>query len=699
MGLDYNQVAKELHKTSELLSSIYNLNPDAISLTRISDGKFVDCNQEFLNLTGYSREEVIGHTSKELNLFNNEVRRDYLDAIYKEDNLFNFELRIRRKDGTFFYVLNSASILDIDGEKILLNISRDISQRKKREEEKQDLIEELDVANEELRSSNEELQAANQTLQENAEFYQKFFNSTIFGFVYYEIVFKDGKPSNIIFRDVNKTFEDSTSLKREEILNKRITEVLPPEEAAEFIENYGKVVMEGKGNFEIYRPSINKYYEVYAFSLNDMQVISLILDVTDHRMAEEKALKMQKDWEATFYAIPDLIALIDDNYEIIRVNQAMADRLNVEPEECVGRKCYELIHGTNEPTTTCPHALMLADGVEHTMEVHDDNLDGDFINSASPIHNKKGKLIGGVHMLRDISKRKKIELRVQEMLENEQALTEELKVSNEELQDITEEVQTSNEELNSTAFELQKANDMLVAYKNFLEDANKKLEISNRELEQFAYVASHDLQEPLRMVSSFAQLLSKRYEGQLDDDADDFIEYIVEGAQRMKYLIDDLLTISRLHNTTGEFKETDMNRVLEDVLLSMKSTVESENATITSDELPTIKCDPSQIGQLFQNLISNAIKFHDKPPEIKISVEEFPDKWKFGVSDNGIGIHPDHQEKIFDVFKRLHTREEYEGTGIGLSICKRIVEIHGGKIWVDSKLGEGSTFYFTIPKN
>jgi Bacteriophytochrome (light-regulated signal transduction histidine kinase) len=294
---------------------------------------------------------------------------------------------------------------------------------------------------------------------------------------------------------------------------------------------------------------------------------------------------------------------------------------------------------------------MLADGVEHTLEVHENNLDGDFINSTSPIYNKKGKLVGGVHVLRDISKRKKAELRVKEMLENEQSLTEELKVSNEELQDITEELQTSNEELKSTTYELQNANELLVSYKDSLEEAIEKLEISNRELEQFAYVASHDLQEPLRMVSSFAQLLSKRYNGQLDDDADDFIEFIVEGAQRMKYLIDDLLTFSRLHNTSREFQETDMNKVLEDVLLSLKSTIDAEKATITSDELPTINCDPSQIRQLFQNLISNAIKFHDKPPEIHISVEEFPDKWKFGVSDNGIGIHPGHQEKIFDVFK------------------------------------------------
>ncbi|MEN6592736.1 MAG: ATP-binding protein [Methanobacterium sp.] len=699
MGTDNHHFACELRETSEVLSSVYNLNPDAISLTRLSDGKFLDCNQEFLNKTGYSREEVLGRTSLELKLFSPKVRLAYLDAIEKEGNLVNFEMRVRKKDGTFLDMLNSARFIDVNGEKVILNISRDITHRKKGEEEKQNLIEELNVANEELKSINYELQSANETLQENAELYQQFFNSTLNGFAIYEMLMDDdGKPCDYIYIDINKTFEDFTDLKREEVLNKRVTEILPPQEAAELIEKYAKVVLEGKGHFEQYRPSLNKYYEFYAFSPGNLQVIALVVDITSHREAEEKALKARKDWEDTFYAVPDLIAIIDTDYNVIRVNRALADRLQVKAGKCVGLKCYELIHGTNEPPLFCPHALMLEDGVEHTLEVHEDSLGGDFINSASPICNENQKIVGAVHVLRDITERKKAELRIQEMLENEQSLTEELRVSNEELQDTTEELQTSNEELQTTTTELQKANEKLVSYQNSLEEAIEKLEISNRELEQFAYVASHDLQEPLRMVSSFAQLLEKRYKGELDDDADDFIKFIVEGAQRMKDLIDDLLTFSRLHTASREFRPTNMNKVLEDVLLSIKPSVEAENATITHDDLPTVQCDPSQIRQLFQNLISNAIKFHEKPPEIHIFAEESDGKWRFGVSDNGIGIHLNHQDKIFDIFKRLHTREEYEGTGIGLSICKRIVEIHGGDIWVESKPGEGSTFYFTIPK-
>ncbi|HEY0196442.1 MAG TPA: PAS domain S-box protein, partial [Methanobacterium sp.] len=588
MDLDYNQVVKELRQTSEILSSIYNLNPDAIGLTRVSDGKFIDCNLEFLKKTGYSREEVIGRTSLELDLFSPEVRQAYLDAIHKEGLLYNFELRIRCKDGTFSDILNSARIIELDGEQIILNISRDISKQKKREEEKQNLIEELDVANEELRSSNEELQIANETLSENSELYRQFFNNTLNGFALCELMVDDeGKPSDFIYLDVNKTFEDFTGLSREDVLNKRVTEVLPPEEAAELVEKYGRVVLECEQvHFEQPRPSLNKYYEIYAFSPKHMQFIALIIDITSHKEAEEKALKAQKDWENTFYAVPDLITIIDTDYNVLRVNRAMADRLQVKPADCLGLKCYELVHGTSEPPLLCPHSLMLDDGAEHTLEIHEDTLDGDFISSASPIYNKNQKLIGGVHVLRDITNRKKNESRIQKMLENEQTLTEELRVSNEELQDITEELQTSNEELQSTTSELQKANDKLISYQNSLEEAIEKLEISNKELEQFAYVASHDLQEPLRMVSSFAQLLEKRYKDQLDEDADDFIDYIVEGAKRMKDLIDDLLTFSRLHNTSREFHLTDMNKVLDDVLLSIKPSIEAKNAYITHDDLP-----------------------------------------------------------------------------------------------------------------
>ena len=228
----------------------------------------------------------------------------------------------------------------------------------------------------------------------------------------------------------------------------------------------------------------------------------------------------------------------------------------------------------------------------------------------------------------------------------------------------------------------------------------EELARSNSELEQFAYVASHDLQEPLRMIASYLQLLQRKYEGKLDEKADKYIHFAVDGASRMQSLINDLLDFSRVTTKAKEFEPTNCEGILDNVLSSLEVVIKESGATVSHDPLPEINADSIQIAQVFQNLISNAIKFRsEKPPEIRISARQEADHWLFSVKDNGIGIDPKYSKRIFEVFKRLHKREEYPGTGIGLSICKKIVERHGGSIWVDSKPGKGSTFYFTLPIN
>lgn len=222
---------------------------------------------------------------------------------------------------------------------------------------------------------------------------------------------------------------------------------------------------------------------------------------------------------------------------------------------------------------------------------------------------------------------------------------------------------------------------------------------SNNELERFAYVASHDLQEPLRIVASYTQLLSRRYNDRLDADGKEFMHYIVDGAVRMQQLINDLLSYSRVGTRGGEFKETDCEATLNAAVENLKMAIDETGATITHDPLPSILADGSQIGQLFQNLIGNAIKFHGAaPPRIHLSAQERPNEWLFSVRDNGIGLDPEYKERIFILFQRLHGRGEYPGTGIGLAICKKIVERHGGIIWVESTQNHGATFYFTLEK-
>lgn len=229
--------------------------------------------------------------------------------------------------------------------------------------------------------------------------------------------------------------------------------------------------------------------------------------------------------------------------------------------------------------------------------------------------------------------------------------------------------------------------------------AEDELKRSNEELEQFAYIASHDLQEPLRMVSSYTQLLGKRYESQLDDEAREFIKYAIDGALRMQRLIHDLLKYSRI-NTQGMPKElTDSHSALGKALQNIFASIEENRALITNDELPTVYADSTQLMQLFQNLIANAIKFKGaETPHVHISAKDLGHEWLFSVKDNGIGIDKKYEEKVFVIFKRLHTRKEYPGTGIGLAVCKRIVNRHGGRIWFESELNKGTTFYFTIPK-
>jgi signal transduction histidine kinase len=230
-----------------------------------------------------------------------------------------------------------------------------------------------------------------------------------------------------------------------------------------------------------------------------------------------------------------------------------------------------------------------------------------------------------------------------------------------------------------------------------VEEQAQDLARSNTELEQFAYVASHDLQEPLRMVSSYMGLLKRRYQGRLDADADEFIGFAVDGVTRMQALINDLLSYSRAGREPTPSEPTDSAAALAKALRNLKSAIEEKGALISAGPLPQVMADPLQVSQLFQNLIANGIKFcRDRRPEISVGAERHGAEWTFFVRDNGIGIDPQYADRIFLIFQRLHKREEFAGTGIGLAICKKIVERHGGRIWLESTPGQGTTFYFTF---
>jgi PAS domain S-box-containing protein len=227
-----------------------------------------------------------------------------------------------------------------------------------------------------------------------------------------------------------------------------------------------------------------------------------------------------------------------------------------------------------------------------------------------------------------------------------------------------------------------------------------ELKRSNDELQQFAYVSSHDLQEPLRMVSSYTQLLAKRYQGRLDSDADEFIGFAVDGCNRMQGLIQDLLAYSRAGTNGKKLREVSSENALQKALANLRITIEQSGANVTHDSLPALTTDETQLTLVFQNLVGNAIKYRGaEAPRVHVSASRNGDnEWTFSVRDNGLGIDPQYFERIFILFQRLHGRDEFEGTGIGLAICKKILERLGGRIWVESQPEKGSTFYFALPE-
>ncbi|MEW6379907.1 MAG: CheR family methyltransferase [bacterium] len=363
--------------------------------------------------------------------------------------------------------------------------------------------------------------------------------------------------------------------------------------------------------------------------------------------ANEKLRERNSELDQIFNTAADGMRVIDKNFTILRINKTLLNLSGLSrADEAVGKKCYETFPGPLCHTSDCPLIKILHGEERVECDTEKKRQDGTMIPcivTATPFRKPDGEVLGIVEDFKDITERKKAE-----------------------------------KELARRAEELAR---------------------SNADLQQFAYVASHDLQEPLRMVASYMQLLSRRYKGRLDSSADDFIAYAVDGAVRMQGLINDLLSYSRVGTHGKEFQPIDSTVVLNQAIANLQEAIAESGTIITFDPLPTLMADGPQLVHLFQNLISNAIKFHgQEPPLIHITVEPRGKTWLFSISDNGIGIDPEYAERIFVIFQRLHNKAEYPGTGIGLAICKRIVERHGGRIWVKSEPGKGATFYFTLPR-
>jgi PAS domain S-box-containing protein len=388
-----------------------------------------------------------------------------------------------------------------------------------------------------------------------------------------------------------------------------------------------------------------------------------VQDITERKRAERETLRAKSEWERTFDSVPDLIAILDTDHRIIRANRAMAERLGMEPGRCSGLHCYESIHALKCPLPLCPHTKTIRDGKEHTAEVHEDRLGGDFLVSTTPLHDEEGAMVGTVHVARDITERKRME--------------EELRRSRDDLE---VRVQERTAELS---------------------EALGRLEAMNRELEEFAYVASHDLQEPLRKIQTFGHCIRDRFADTLNETGQDYLQRMECAASRMQQLIQDLLRLSRIATRPEPLVAVDLNRVADEVAQVFDHLIKSRGGAIEVTHLPTIEADESQMRQLFQNLIGNAIKYQKEGEEPRIRVYGALDgqnTCRIFFEDNGIGFEERHVEKIFKPFQRLHGKSSrFEGTGMGLAICRKIVERHKGSITAKSEPERGATFTVTLP--
>lgn len=463
---------------------------------------------------------------------------------------------------------------------------------------------------------------------------------------------------------------------REEILGRQLAEfVLDREQAAEMLvplKEYGYWIGE---HLAVRKNGSLRFVQRSASVVRDQRgtpvcLASSFVDVTDRKAAEQSLRASEQRYRSIVETAQEGIWLIGEEGDTTFVNSKLAAMLGYTADEMMGRPFFDFVdQGAAMQGATVQGAagqggagsnpLHAPRGARRMQQLLQERRDYCFIRrdgsrlwamvKSSPLVDSQGEPTGALAMITDVTGRRQAE-------------------------------------------------EALARYA-------AELELSNQELEQFAYVASHDLQEPLRMVASYVQLLAKDYQGQLGPEADEYIYYAVDGAKRMQRLIEDLLAYSRIGTRGRPFAPVDCNQVLQDVLHSLKLAADEAGAVITADELPEVQGDAAQLYQLLQNLIANAIKFHgDAPPAIHIGVQRRRQQgdgetpcWQFCVRDNGIGIDPQYFDRIFVIFQRLHSRAHYSGTGIGLALCKKIVERHGGRIWVESQPGRGATFCFTLP--
>ena len=742
---DKKKAEKELRESEEKYRYLFDNAQVGLYWSGISEGKILECNETFAKLFGYdTREECLANYNVKEHYIDPNARSVILDEIRDNKEVKNYEIHVTKKDDTPIWLSISARMHEKDN--LIEGAAIDITDRKKAEMELKESEElfrtvfetakdcifikdrslryiRINKAMEELFGVSSEdllnktdieifgLEAGKHVMEIDQRVIQgepieeettKPINGIPHTFHTIKVPLKDTqgniyglcgfardtsdrkifeqklkeseeKYRNLVndMRDVigkmeangeiiyasPQTFE-LTGFRPEEVIGKNwFKSYVHPEDFTQIAKAIKNT--DSRGGFETFNfrwlHRNGHYIHVSGRGKiikeeGKIRYIASFRDITEQMITEQKLKASEVKYRHLFETSPYFIGLVNSEGILIDSNDAINDILSIHTIEDVLGKSFKEIFLLNEKST---HLIPIFEKfVKSVFEgVAQEGFDFRLVRS-----------IGGylwIHIeatLIEIEKQKLIQFI---------------------MQDITE----------------RKRSEQL------LQESIEDLARNNTELEQFTYVASHDLKEPLRMILSFAQLLEKRYKDKLDEDANDFIGFITEGVVRMQDLINSLLVYSKIGKDYKEFEKVDLNDVLKDVIDNLKQLINETNAEVIYDSLPNLFVDKYQLLQIFQNLISNAIKFHGKePPKVHVSARLDSQYWVFSIRDNGIGIKSNDFERVFVIFQRLHAKDEYDGTGIGLAICKKIVEQYGGKIWVESEVGKGSTFHFSIPK-
>jgi PAS domain S-box-containing protein len=502
-----------------------------------------------------------------------------------------------------------------------------------------------------------------QALEAREQQYSSLFSYMMDGFAYHKIILDaKGKPVDYVFLEVNNAFERLTGLKRENIVGKHVTEVLPgiEKDPADWIGRYGKVATSCQPiKFENYSQALDKWFVVSAFCPEKGYFAATFEEVTERKKAEQEVQRAKNDWERTFDSVPDFIAILDNEYRIIRANRAMAQQLGVTIEQAIGLTCYKRLHGTYGPPEYCPHALTMKDGKEHIAEVHEPNMGGDFLVSTTPLRDEKGRLVGSVHVARNITDRKQMQTKLEEYAAHLEELVEE---------------RTQQ-----------------------LKDSERLTAIG-----ETAGMVGHDLRNPLQTVTGETYLAKSELEQIPDSPAkknlEESLNTIAEQIGYMDKIVSDLQDFVR--PVTPDKRPANLGILLTATAAEVNIPENIEVETEIGRKLPEIPVDAQLLKRVFINLVTNAVQAMPLGGKIAIKVRlqrkktaNSASRILVQVEDTGEGIPENVKPKIF---RPLFTTKS-KGQGFGLAVCKRVIEAHGGTITFESQYGKGSTFTVELP--